>query len=82
MNKQDIFNGLCSITKNKQKACQAELAGVGKDRPTERGVLQLKSGIYNVAVAAGLMAGGTSSIETMCKRFPVLIKRFPDLVDQ
>ena len=79
MNKQDIFHALCEITRDKQKVCQTELASVGKDRPTERGVLQLRAGIYNVAVAAGLMAGGTSSIETMCKRFPALIKRFPEL---
>ena len=56
MNKQEIFNGLWTITKEKHNACKADAASVDKSHPTERGALQLKSGIYNVAIAAGLIS--------------------------
>lgn len=76
MNQQDIFNGLWTITKEKLDACKAEAAAVGKDHPTERAALQLKAGIYNVAMAAGLMAGSDQATELMSKRFENLIKHF------
>ena len=79
MNKQEIFNGLWTITKEKHNACKAEIEAVEKDHPTERGVLQLKAGIYNVATAAGLISGIEKAPELMSKRFPNLIKHFPDL---
>ena len=79
MNKQEIFNGLWSITKEKHNACKAEIEVVGKDHPTERGILQLKSGIYNVATAAGLISGIDKAPELMSKRFPNLVKYFPTL---
>ena len=79
MNKQEIFNGLWTVTKEKHNACKAEIEAVGKDHPTERGVLQLKAGIYNVATAAGLISGIEKAPELMSKRFPNLIKHFPDL---
>ena len=79
MNKQEIFNGLWTVTKEKHNACKAEIEAVGKDHPTERGVLQLKAGIYNVATAAGLISGIDKAPELMSKRFPNLIKHFPDL---
>ncbi len=81
MNKQEIFNGLWTITKEKYDACQAEAASMDKNRPTERGALQLKAGIYNVAIAAGLISGIDQAIELMSKRFQNLIKLFPDLVN-
>ena len=55
MNKQEILNGLLTITKEKHNACKTDAASVDKNHPTERGALQLKSGIYNVAIAAGLI---------------------------
>lgn len=79
MNKQEIFNGLWTITKEKHNACKAEIEAVGKDHPTERGVLQLKAGIYNVAIAAGLISGIEKASALMSKRFPNLIKQFPTL---
>ena len=79
MNKQEIFNGLWTITKEKHNACKAEIEAFGKDHPTERGVLQLKAGIYNVATAAGLISGIEKAPELMNKRFPNLINHFPDL---
>ncbi|MBQ8407381.1 MAG: hypothetical protein IJY39_00810 [Clostridia bacterium] len=79
MNQQEIFNGLWTITKEKHNACKAEIEALGKEHPTERGALQLKAGIYNVATAAGLISGVDKAIELMSKRFPNLIKRFPDL---
>ena len=65
MNKQEIFNGLLTITKEKHNACKADAASVDKNHPTERGALQLKSGIYNVAIAAGLISGTDQAIELM-----------------
>lgn len=79
MNKQEIFHGLWTITKEKYDACKAEAAAVGRDRPTERGALQLKAGIYHVAIAAGLISGTDRAVELMSKRFDHLVKFFPDL---
>ena len=81
MNKQEIFNGLWTITKEKHNACKTDAASVDKNHPTERGALQLKSGIYNVAIAAGLISGTDQAIELMSKRFKNLIKFFPDIAD-
>ena len=79
MNKQEIFNGLWEITKRKQLACKEEANTIGKDHPTERGVLQLKAGIYNVATAAAMLSGTENAIDLMCKRFVNLVKFFPSL---
>jgi len=81
MNKQEIFNGLWTITKEKHNACKADAASVDKSHPTERGALQLKSGIYNVAIAAGLISGTDQAIELMSRRFKNLIKHFPDIAN-
>ncbi len=81
MNKQEIFNGLWTITKEKHNACKADAASVDKNHPTERGALQLKAGIYNVAIAAGLISGSDQAIELMSKRFENLIKHFPDIAN-
>ena len=81
MNKQEILNGLLAITKEKYEACKVDVSAVDKNHPTERGALQLKSGIYNVAIAAGLINGTDQAIELMSKRFTNLIKHFPDLAN-
>ena len=81
MNKQEILNGLLTITKEKHNACKTDAASVDKNHPTERGALQLKSGIYNVAIAAGLINGTDQAIELMSKRFKNLIKHFPELAN-
>ena len=81
MNKQEILNGLLAITKEKHEACKVDVSAVDKKHPTERGALQLKSGIYNVAIAAGLINGTDQAIELMSKRFNNLIKHFPELAD-
>ena len=79
MDQQEIFKGLYTITKEKYDACKADVSAVDKDHPTERGVLHLKAGIYNVAIAAGFMLGQEKATEIMSKRFINLIKGFPDL---
>ena len=81
MNKQEIFNGLWTITKEKYDACKSDAQAVAKNHPTERGALQLKAGIYNVAIAAGLLSGTEHATELMSKRFKHLIKHFPDIDD-
>lgn len=81
MNKQEIFNGLWTITKEKHNACKTDAASVDKNHPTERAALQLKAGIYNVAIAAGLINGTDQAIELMSKRFKNLIKHFPELAN-
>ena len=81
MNKQEILNGLLTITKEKHNACKTDAASVDKNHPTERGALQLKAGIYNVAIAAGLINGTDQAIELMSKRFKNSIKHFPDLAN-
>lgn len=79
MNKQEIFNGFWTITKVKYDDCKADAESVDKNHPTERGALQLKAGIYNVAIAAGLISGSDQAITLMRKRFKDLIKHFPDI---
>ena len=79
MTKQEIYNGLLAITRARQEACKTEAASVGKDHPTERGALQLKVGIYNVAIAAGFISGIDQATDLMSKRFRTLIKHFHDL---
>ena len=79
MNRQEIYNGLWTLTKEKHNACIEEAQAVGREHPTERSVLQLKAGIYNVAVAAGLSSGTDKAIELMGNRFRNLIKNFPEL---
>lgn len=81
MNQQEIFNGLWSITKEKHDACKADAASVDKNHPTERGALHLKAGIYNVAIAAGLISGIDQATELMSKRFKNLIKHFPNIAN-
>ena len=81
MNKQEILSGLLTITKEKHNACKTDAASVDKNHPTEHGALQLKSGIYNVAIAAGLINGTDQAIELMSKRFKNLIKHFPDIAN-
>ena len=79
MNKQEIYDGLWRITKEKQDACKAEAEAVDRDHPTERGALQLKAGIYHVAIAAGLISGVKQAADIMSKRFVNLMGHFPDL---
>ena len=81
MNKQEIMNGLWTITKEKHDACKADVSSVDKNHPTERGALQLKAGIYHVAIAAGLISGTDQAAELMRKRFKNLIKHFPDIAN-
>lgn len=81
MNKQDIFNGLLTITREKYYACKADAASVDKNHPTERGALQLKAGIYHAAITAGLISGTNQATDLMCKRFQNLIRQFPDIAD-
>ena len=75
MNKQEIFNGLWTITKEKHNACKAEAEAMGKNHPTERGALQLKAGIYNVAIAAGLISGIDKATEDI-QHFREQLKAF------
>lgn len=82
MNQKEIFNDLWTITKEKHDACKAEALLVDNNHPTERGALQLKAGIYNVAIAAGLISGIENATELMSKRFKNLIKHFPDIANQ
>lgn len=81
MNKQEIYNVLWTITKERYDACKADAMSVDKNHPTERGALQLKAGIYNVAITAGLISGNAAATELMSKRFRNLIQRFPDIAD-
>ena len=79
MNKQEIYNALWTLTKEKHNASFAQVQAASKEHPTERGALQLKAGIYNVALAAGLASGTGNATEVMCKRFRNLIVHFPIL---
>ena len=81
MNKQDILNGFLTITREQYDACKAEAASVDKSHPTERGALQLKAGIYHVAIAAGLISGIDQAAALMSERFKNLVGQFPGIAD-
>ncbi len=81
MNAQEIFNDFWVITKEKHNTCKEEVSSVDKSHPTERSALQLKVGIYNAAIAAGLISGADNAIELMSKRFKNLIKLFPEIAN-
>ena len=81
MNKQEIFNALWTLTKERYDACKTEAASVDKNHPTERGALQLQAGIYHAAITAGLLSGTDTAAELMSRRFRDLIRRFPDIAD-
>ena len=82
MNQQEIFNCLWKITKERYDAYRAKVECMGKDHPTERAALQLTAGIYNVALAAGLISGSSNATELMSTRFPKIIKHFPALANR
>ena len=79
MNKEEIMLGLFSPVKEKHDVTKLEIRALPKDRPTERGALQLKAGIYNVAISAGLLCGNENGISLMERRFASLITAFPEI---
>lgn len=82
MDKHEIYNDLLTMTRERHDTCRAEAVSVEKDHPTERGALQLKTGMYHVAMAAGLISGSDQAIELMHKRFGDLVKHFPDIANE
>lgn len=82
MNAHEIYNDLMTVTREKYDACRAEAGSVEKDHPTERAALQLKTGMYHLAMAAGLISGSDQAIELMHKRYGDLIKHFPDIANE
>ena len=81
MNKQEIYNALWTLTKERYDACKTEAVSVDKNHPTERGALQLQAGIYHAAITAGLLSGTDTAAALMGRRFRDLIQRFPDIAD-
>lgn len=82
MDKHEIYKDFLTITRDKYDACKAEAASVGKEHPTERGALQLKAGMYRVAMAAGLISGTDQAIELMHKRFGDVMQHFPAIANE
>lgn len=77
MNQHEIFNGLYSLVKEKYDICKNDIAAIGKDHPTEKGALQLKLGIYNVAITAGLINCLDNAPEVMNRRFKNFLDHLP-----
>ena len=77
MNQHEILNGLYSLVKEKYDICKNDIAAIGKDHPTEKGALQLKLGIYNVAIAAGLINCLDNGPEVMSRRFKNFLDYLP-----
>ena len=77
MNQHEIFNELYSLVKEKYDICKNDIAAIGKDHPTEKGALQLKLGIYNVAMAAGLISRLDNGPEVMSRRFKNFLDHLP-----
>ena len=77
MNQHEILNGLYSLVKEKYDICKNDIAAIGKDHPTEKGALQLKLGIYNVSIAAGLINCLDNVPEVMNRRFKNFLDHLP-----
>ncbi len=79
MTEQMIHEALCRIVREKDAACAEKIGALGKERATERGVLQMQRGIYNVCLQAGLCACMPDPIKTIHQRFPNFVRHFPHI---
>lgn len=79
MNQQEIFDRMYALTKEKYAICKSEAENIGENHPTERGALQLRAGIYDMAINAGFLSGTEQAMGLMSKRFEKLVTHFPEL---
>ena len=79
MTEQTIHERLCRVVREKDAACAEKICALGKGNATERGVLQMQRGIYNVCLQAGLCACMPDPVKTIHQRFPNFVRHFPQL---
>ncbi|MBQ7337995.1 MAG: hypothetical protein IJW40_06010 [Clostridia bacterium] len=79
MTEQMIHEALCRVVREKDAACLEKMGALGKENATERGVLQMQRGIYNVCLQAGLCACMPDPAKTIHRRFPNFVCHFPQL---
>ncbi len=79
MTEQMIHEALCRVVREKDAACVEKINALGKENATERGVLQMQRGIYNVCLQAGLCACMPDPAKTIHQRFPNFVRHFPQL---
>ena len=82
MTEQMIHEALCRVLREKDAACAEKIATLGKENTTERGVLQMQKGIYNVCLQAGLCACMSDPVKTIHQRFPNFIHFFPQIAER
>lgn len=79
MTEQMIHTALCRVVREKDAVCLKKLDALGKGNATERGVLQMQRGIYNVCLQAGLCACMPDPVKAIHQRFPNFVRHFPQL---
>lgn len=77
-----IHDALCRVVRDKDAACGEKMAALGKENATERGVLQMQKGIYNVCLQAGLCACMPDPVKTIHQRFPNFVRHFTHIAEQ
>ncbi len=82
MTEQMIYEALCRVLRDKDAACDEKITTLGKENTTERGVLQMQKGIYNVCLQAGLCACMPDPIKAIHQRFPNYIRFFPQIEER
>ena len=79
MTEQIIYEALCRVVREKDAVCLGKISALGKENPTERGVLQMQHGIYNLCLQAGLCACMPDPTVAIHRRFPNFVGHFPQL---
>ena len=79
MTEQMIHEAMCRVVREKDGACAEKIGALGKENPTERGVLQMQRGIYNICLQAGLCACMPDPVGAIHQRFPNFVRHFPQL---
>ena len=82
MTEQMIYEALCRVVRERDAVCLEKINALGKANPTERGVLQMQRGIYNLCLQAGLCACMLDPIGIIHQRFPNFVRHFPQLATQ
>lgn len=79
MTEQMIHEAMCRVVREKDAACAEKIGALGKENSTERGMLQMQRGIYNVCLQAGLCACMPDPVRSIHQRFSNFVRHFPQL---
>lgn len=79
MTEQMIYEALCRVVRERDTACIEKINALGRENATERGVLQMQRGIYNVCLQAGLCACMPEPTRAIHQRFARFVHCCPQM---